>query len=116
MKHGLTPSSHISSSIIKHLCEDHNFDQCLEWIKRLLEYGCIPSFASYSAVIVGLHNEGKFQDAQWLICKLLRTVGIEDQSSILPYINFLLEGDERYKYFELISLIEQMDQNERPVV
>ncbi|KAL2488274.1 Pentatricopeptide repeat-containing protein [Forsythia ovata] len=116
VKHGLTPSSHICSSIIEHFCKDHNFDQCLEWIKRLLDYGCIPSFASYSAVIVGLHNEGEFQNAQWLICNLLRTAGIEDQTSVLPYIEFLLEGDEPCKCFELLSLIEWMDQNERPII
>ncbi|KAI3472718.1 hypothetical protein Pfo_028078 [Paulownia fortunei] len=91
VKDGLTPDSDICASIITYFCKSDDYTSCLEWIKRFGACGCVPSFASYSAVIVGLQNDGRSQEAEWLVSDLLRNAGIEDQSSISPYINFLVK-------------------------
>ncbi|KAL0436702.1 UNVERIFIED_CONTAM: Quinone-oxidoreductase QR1, chloroplastic [Sesamum radiatum] len=89
VKYGLSPDSDICSCIITHFCNNNDSSRSLEWITRFHAYGCDPSFASYSAVIVGLQNEGRLKEAERLISDLLRNAGVEDQNAISPYIDFL---------------------------
>ncbi|KAL2239669.1 pentatricopeptide repeat-containing protein At3g07290, mitochondrial [Sesamum indicum] len=114
--YGLSPDSDISSCIITHFCKNNDYSHCLEWITRFHAYGCDPSFASYSAVIVGLQNEGRLKEAERLISDLLRNAGVEDQTAISPYIDFLVKREVPSGPPELLNLIEHMSYKERPSI
>ncbi|KAK6145132.1 hypothetical protein DH2020_021952 [Rehmannia glutinosa] len=116
VKFGLTPDSDICDCIILHFCESDDYKRSLEWIERFLAYGCVPSFSSYSAVIVGLQNEGRFREADWLISNLVREAGVVDQSAISPYIDFLVNREEPCRSFEFLNFIDQIGHKERPFV
>ncbi|KAL3850434.1 hypothetical protein ACJIZ3_012316 [Penstemon smallii] len=113
VKNGLYPDSDVCASIIDHFYKSHDYDLCLEWIRRFLGYGCIFSFASYCPVIVGLQSEGRFSEADRLISDLLKDADVENQNAITPYIDFLVKGEEPC---EILSFIEKIGHRERPVI
>ncbi|KAK4440985.1 Pentatricopeptide repeat-containing protein, mitochondrial [Sesamum alatum] len=106
VKYGLSLDSDICSCIIMHFCKNNDYSRSLEWITRFHAYGCDPSFSSYSAVIVGLQNKGRFQEAERLISDILRNAGVEDQTAISPYIDFLVKREVPSGPPSLLSLIE----------
>ncbi|KAL8526013.1 hypothetical protein ACS0TY_015291 [Phlomoides rotata] len=116
VEHGLTPDNDICVSVISHLCKNEEYTRSVEWIKRFVSYGCVPSFSCYSSVIVGLQNNGRSQEAEWLISDLLSNAGVEDQRAISPYISLLVKGGEPCQFFEILSLIEQIGYKERPFI
>ncbi|KAL0460450.1 UNVERIFIED_CONTAM: Pentatricopeptide repeat-containing protein, mitochondrial [Sesamum latifolium] len=116
VKYGLIPDSDICSCIIMHFRKNNDYSRSLEWITRFHAYGCDPSFASYSAVIVGLQNEGRLKEAERLISDLLRNAGVEDQTAISPYIDFLVKREMPSGPPELLNLIQRMSYKERPSI
>ncbi|KAK4408694.1 Pentatricopeptide repeat-containing protein, mitochondrial [Sesamum angolense] len=116
VKYGLSPDSDICSCIVTHFCKNNDYGNSLEWISRFHAYGCDPSFASYSAVIVGLQNEGRLKEAERLISDLLRNAGVEDQTAISPYIDFLVKREVPSGPQELLNLIQRMSYKERPSI
>lgn len=117
VEHGHTPDNDICASIISHFCKNNEYTHSLGWIKRFVSYGCVPSSESYSSVIVGLQNNERFQEAEWLMSDMLSNAGVEDERAISPYISLLVKGqEESCQFFEILSLIEQMGYKERPVM
>ncbi|KAL0286379.1 UNVERIFIED_CONTAM: Pentatricopeptide repeat-containing protein, mitochondrial [Sesamum angustifolium] len=116
VKYGLSPDSDICSCIVTHFCKNNDYGNSLEWITRFHAYGCDPSFASYSAVIVGLQNEGRLKEAERQISDLLRNAGGEDQTAISPYIDFLVKREVSSGPQELLNLIQRMSYKERPSI
>ncbi|CBI35592.3 unnamed protein product, partial [Vitis vinifera] len=117
VKHGLFPDKAISS-IIEHYCKTCKYDNCLEFMKLVLDNKFVPSFASYCWVIHGLRNEGRVQEAQKLVSDLVRHTGIEEEVEVTPSIEFLMkeEEDDPDKCLKLIKAIEQVHYKERPII
>ena len=117
VKHGLFPDKAISS-IIEHYCKTCKYDNCLEFMKLVLDNKFVPSFASYCWVIHGLRNEGRVQEAQRLVSDFLRHTGIEDKVAVTPYIEFLMKEEEYDpdECLKLIKAIEQVNYKERPII
>ncbi|KAG5514830.1 hypothetical protein RHGRI_036021 [Rhododendron griersonianum] len=113
---GLVPDKSVCSLIIKHFCEEKNFDYCLGFMKLILDNGFIPSISCYCSLILGLRHEGKVQEAQRLVCDLFRYANIEEKAAVSPYIEFLVKEDEPFEFRELLRQVEQMYQNERPII
>ncbi|XP_034690458.1 pentatricopeptide repeat-containing protein At3g07290, mitochondrial [Vitis riparia] len=117
VKRGLFPDKAISS-IIEHYCKTCKYDNCLEFMKLVLDNKFVPSFASYCWVIHGLRNVGRVQEAQRLVSDLVRHTGIEEGVEVTPYIEFLMkeEEDDPDKCLKLIKAIEQVHYKERPII
>ncbi|KAL6339488.1 hypothetical protein AAG906_033027 [Vitis piasezkii] len=113
VKHGLFPDKAISS-IIEHYCKTCKYDNCLEFMKLVLDNKFVPSFASYCWVIHGLRNERRVQEAQKLVSDLVRHTGIEEEVEVTPSIEFLMkeEEDDPDKCLKLIKAIEQVHYKE----
>lgn len=116
VRRGLVPDKSVCSLIIKHFCNEKNFDYCLEFMNLIIDNGFTPSMSCYCSLILGLRNEGKVQEAQRLVCDLFRDANIEEKAAISPYIDFLVKEDEPFEFHELLKQVEQMYQNERPVI
>ncbi|XP_057780208.1 pentatricopeptide repeat-containing protein At3g07290, mitochondrial-like [Salvia miltiorrhiza] len=114
---GLALDSDACASMITQLCRRDEHVRALAWIRRLVAYGHDPSLGAVSSVIVGLRKEGRIQEAESLISEVVRNAGVEDQAVILPYIGFLVKGEEESCHFhEILDLIEQMGSKERPIL
>ncbi|XP_021907171.1 pentatricopeptide repeat-containing protein At3g07290, mitochondrial [Carica papaya] len=104
-------------SLIEWYCTERKYDECIKFIASLVSSGFLPSFESYCLVIQGLYNDGKSEEVQRVVSDLLRSSGIEEEAATLPYIEFLLKGDElSSKYFELQNLVERGHHGGRPVI
>ncbi|KAH6814412.1 hypothetical protein C2S51_023430 [Perilla frutescens var. frutescens] len=112
----LTPNSDTCASMITHFCRCDDYTSALEWMKRFVVYGCVLSIDPYCSVIIGLRREGRIKEAESLIYDLLSNAGVEDQRAVLPYLDFLVKGEEHCQFLELLKLIEQMGCKERPVM
>lgn len=114
VKSGMFPAKAITS-IIGCYCKEQKYDDCLEFMNLILNSGFVPTFASYCTVIQGLHSEGMNEQANNLVSDLFRYNGIEDKTLVLPYIEFLLKGEELGKCLDLLNLIDQVHYRQRPV-
>lgn len=115
MKSGVFPAKAITS-IIGCYCKERKYDDCLEFMNLILESGFVPSFESHCTVIQGLQSEGRNKQAKNLVSDLFRYNGIEEKAAVLPYIEFLLTGDELGKSIDLLNLIDQVHYRQRPVI
>ncbi|KAK8573298.1 hypothetical protein V6N13_100100 [Hibiscus sabdariffa] len=103
-------------SVIDWHSKNGNCNECLELLDLILSHGFLPSFASYSSVIHRMHVKGNIKEAQRLLSDLMNYNNIGDAKEVLPHIEFLVNRDEPEKCIDLLKLIEQMVNRERPVI
>ncbi|XP_021274012.1 pentatricopeptide repeat-containing protein At3g07290, mitochondrial [Herrania umbratica] len=115
LKDGLYPDKACFSVIDWH-SKNSNCNECLEVLDLILSHGFLPSFASYCSVIHCMRNKGKIKEAQRLFSDLMKDNSIGEAKAVLPHIEFLVNCDEPEKCIELLKLIEQMANRERPVI
>ncbi|KAK9015989.1 hypothetical protein V6N11_007076 [Hibiscus sabdariffa] len=115
LKQGLYPDKACFSVIDWH-SKNGNCNECLELLDLILSHGFLPSFASYSSVIHCMHVKGNIKEAQRLLSDLMKYNKIGDAKEVLPHIEFLVNRDEPEKCIDLLKLIEQMVNRERPVI
>ncbi|KAK6238837.1 hypothetical protein QUC31_004306 [Theobroma cacao] len=115
LKDGLYPDKACFSIIDWH-SKNSNCNECLEVLDLILSHGFLPSFASYCSVIHCMRNKGKIKEAQRLFSDLMKDNSIGEAKAVLPHIEFLVNCDEPEKCVELLKLIEQMANRERPVI
>ncbi|KAL6576765.1 hypothetical protein OROMI_011041 [Orobanche minor] len=116
VSYGLIPDGDICHCVVMHFVKSGDYIRSFEWIERFDDYGCVPSFAFYNDVIVGLRSEGRFREADWLISVFLRNAGVDDESAVSRYVDFLVKGEEPSRSYEILKLLEQIGHKERPVV
>ncbi|MBA0675061.1 hypothetical protein Goari_016624 [Gossypium aridum] len=103
-------------SVIDWHSKNSNCNECLKFLDLILSNGFVPSFASYSSVIHCMHTKGNIKEAQRLLSDLMKYNNIGDAKAALPHIEFLVNTDEPEKCIDLLKLIEQMVNRERPVI
>ncbi|XWS76050.1 hypothetical protein CRYUN_Cryun01aG0144100 [Craigia yunnanensis] len=115
LKHGLFPDKACFSVIDWH-SKNGNCNECLEFLDLILSHGFLPSFASYCSVIHCMRTKGKIKEAQRLLSDLMKYNNIGETNAVLSHIESLVNSDEPEKCIELLKLIEQMANRERPVI
>lgn len=115
LKQGLFPDKACFSVIDWH-SKNSNCNECLEFFDLVLSHGFVPSFASYCSMIHCMRTNGKIKEAQRLLSDLLKYNNIWETNAVLPHIEFLVNSDEPEKCVELLKLVEQMTNRERPVI
>ena len=115
LKHGLFPDKACFSVIDWH-SKNSNCNECLKFLDLILSHGFLPSVASYCSVIHCMRTKGKIKEAQRLLSDLLKYNNIGETNALLSHIEFLVNSDEPEKCIELLKLIEQMVNRERPVI
>ncbi|KAG8489175.1 hypothetical protein CXB51_017216 [Gossypium anomalum] len=103
-------------SVIDWHSKNSNCNECLKFLDLILSNGFVPSFASYSSVIHCMHTKGNIKEAERLLSDLMKYNNIVDAKAALPHIEFLVNTDEPEKCIDLLKLIEQMVNRERPVI
>ncbi|XVE72705.1 hypothetical protein DITRI_Ditri11bG0060600 [Diplodiscus trichospermus] len=115
LKQGLYPDKACFSVIDWH-SKNSNCNECLEFLDLILSHGFLPSLASYCSVIHCMRTKGKIKEAQRLLSDLMKYNNIGETNAVLPHIEFLVNCDEPEKCVELLKLIEQMANREKPVI
>ncbi|GMI73489.1 hypothetical protein like AT3G07290 [Hibiscus trionum] len=115
LKQGLYPDKACFSVIDWH-SKNGNCNECLEFLDLILSHGFLPSFASYSSVIHCTRVKGNIKEAERLLSDLMNYNNIGDAKAVLPHIEFLVNRDEPEKCIDLLKLIEQMVNRERPII
>ncbi|KAJ4728433.1 Pentatricopeptide repeat-containing protein [Melia azedarach] len=110
VKSGLFPDKAISI-IIEYYCREHKYNSCIEFMNLILNNGFVPSLASYCSVIQSVYNGRMKEEAERLVSDLFRYSGIEEKTSVLHDIEFLLRGDEPEKYLDLLNVLDR----QRPI-
>ncbi|XVF72305.1 hypothetical protein PTKIN_Ptkin12aG0110200 [Pterospermum kingtungense] len=115
LNHDLFPEEACFSVIDWH-SKNNNCNECLEFLDLILSHGFLPSFASYCSVIHCMRTNGNIKEAQRLLSDLMKYNNFGETNAVLPHIEFLVNSDEPEKCIELLKLVEQMANKERPVI
>ncbi|PWA89166.1 pentatricopeptide repeat (PPR) superfamily protein [Artemisia annua] len=116
VKNGYFPDVSVCSQIVEHLCSVGRYGDCVKWMKLMFDHGIMPSFASYCSIVHGLRKEGKVHEVQDLLVDLLCKAGVEDIDGVITYVESMMSSDEHDECLELLKVVEDLNQQERPII